>query len=73
MVGEGADLETVRKAERLLYPAEHKPRQGGPKNIGPEWRHPIINRFRDPGLPGLKPDASISPAGPAGTSERLEE
>jgi hypothetical protein len=56
IIGGGADLETVRKVERLLYPAEHKPRQG-----------------EDPGLPGLTPNASISPAGPAGTSERFEE
>jgi len=29
IIGGGAELETVRKVERLLYPAEHKARQGG--------------------------------------------
>ncbi len=53
----GFDLETVKKIERLLYLAEYKRRQSAPgvkvtkKNFGRDRRYPIVNRFRDPGLP----------------------
>jgi NAD+ synthase len=53
----GHDLETVKKIERLLYLAEYKRRQSAPgvkvtkKNFGRDRRYPIVNRFRDPGLP----------------------
>ena len=79
IVAEGYDPETVRKIERLLYLAEYKRRQSapgvkvGPKNFGRDRRYPIVNRFRDPGLAPQKPDASIAPLKPAGTSERFEE
>jgi NAD+ synthase len=79
LIASGYDPETVHRVERLLYLAEYKRRQSapgvkvGPKNFGRDRRYPIVNRFRDPGLPALKPDASIAPARPAGTSERFEE
>jgi NAD+ synthase len=79
IVAQGYDAETVRKVERLLYLAEYKRRQSapgvkvGPKNFGRDRRYPIVNRFRDPGLPAQKPDASIAPSKPAGMSERFEE
>jgi NAD+ synthase len=79
IVAEGHDPDTVRKIERLLYLAEYKRRQSapgvkvGPKNFGRDRRYPIVNRFRDPGLPAQAPDASIAPRKPLGTSERFEE
>ena len=60
IVAEGYDPETVRKVERLLYLAEYKRRQSapgvkvGPKNFGRDRRYPIVNRFRDPGLPAQR-------------------
>ncbi len=79
IVSEGYDPETVRRIEKLLYLAEYKRRQSapgvkvGPKNFGRDRRYPIVNRFRDPGLPAQAPDASIAPRKPAGTSERFEQ
>ena len=79
IVAAGYDSETVRKVERLLYLAEYKRRQSapgvkvGPKNFGRDRRYPIVNRFRDAGVAAQKPDASIAPLKPAGTSERFEE
>ncbi len=79
IVAAGYDPETVRKVERLLYLAEYKRRQSapgvkvGPKNFGRDRRYPIVNRFRDAGVAAQKPDASIAPLKPAGTSERFEE
>ena len=79
IVAEGYDPETVRRVEKLLYLAEYKRRQSapgvkvGPKNFGRDRRYPIVNRFRDPGVPAQAPDASIAPREPAGTSERFEE
>ena len=79
LIAAGFEEETVRKVERLLYLAEYKRRQSAPgvkigsKNFGRDRRYPIVNRFRDPGLPERKPDASLGPAAPAGTSERFEE
>src|SRR5271163_4217123 len=76
---EGYDPETVHKIERLLYLAEYKRRQSapgvkvGPKNFGRDRRYPIVNRFRDLGLPAQKPDPSLAPAKSIGTSERFEE
>ena len=61
IVAEGYDPETVRRVERLLYLAEYKRRQSapgvkvGPKNFGRDRRYPIVNRFRDPGLPRKSP------------------
>jgi NAD+ synthase len=45
----------------------------GPKNFGRDRRYPIVNRFRDLGLPAQKPDPSLAPAKSIGTSERFEE
>jgi NAD+ synthase len=79
IVAEGHDAETVRKVERMLYLAEYKRRQSapgvkvGPKNFGRDRRYPIVNRFRDAGLPAQAPDTSIAPVGSAGVSERFEE
>lgn len=47
-----ADLETVKRIERLLYVAEYKRRQAppgvkiGPRNFGRDRRYPITNAFR---------------------------
>jgi NAD+ synthase len=79
IVAEGYDPEIVHKVERLLYVAEYKRRQSapgvkvGPKNFGRDRRYPIVNRFRDPGLPAQEPDASVAPPKSIGTSERFEE
>jgi NAD+ synthase len=79
IIAEGFDPDTVRRVERLLYLAEYKRRQSapgvkvGPKNFGRDRRYPIVNRFRDPGLPAVAPDASIAPKGSEGMSERFEE
>jgi NAD+ synthase len=79
IVAEGYDPDMVRKVERLLYLAEYKRRQSapgvkvGPKNFGRDRRYPIVNRFRDTGLPAQQPDASIAPRKSVGTSERFEE
>jgi NAD+ synthase len=79
IIAEGFDPDTVRRVERLLYLAEYKRRQSapgvkvGPKNFGRDRRYPIVNRFRDPGLPAVPPDASIAPRGSEGGSERFEE
>jgi NAD+ synthase len=79
VIAEGFDADTVKRVERLLYLAEYKRRQSapgvkvGPKNFGRDRRYPIVNRFRDAGLPEQRPDASIAPAPSAGSSERFEE
>src|SRR6516165_8863674 len=79
IIAEGYDPETVRKVERLLYLAEYKRRQSapgvkvGPKNFGRDRRYPILNRFRDPGLPKQSPDAALAPPRSKGMSERFEE
>ncbi len=79
IIAEGFDPETVRRVERLLYLAEYKRRQSapgvkvGPRNFGRDRRYPIVNRFRDPGLPAVTPDASIGPRGSEGGAERFEE
>jgi NAD+ synthase len=79
IIADGYDAETVHRIERLLYLAEYKRRQSAPgvkvgsKNFGRDRRYPIVNRFRDPGLPLAPPNASIAPRGQAGMSERFEE
>ncbi len=79
IVARGHDLEVVKKVERLLYIAEYKRRQAAPgvkvtkKNFGRDRRYPIVNRFRDPGLPAQAPDASIAPRKIMGGAERFEE
>ncbi len=79
LIAAGCDPDTVRRVERLLYLAEYKRRQSapgvkvGPKNFGRDRRYPIVNRFRDPGLPAKAPDESIAPLKSLGASERFEE
>ena len=79
IVARGHALDTVKKIERLLYLAEYKRRQSAPgvkvthKNFGRDRRYPIVNRFRDSGLPARAPDASLSPKKPLGSAERFEE
>jgi NAD+ synthase len=66
IVADGFDRETVMKVERMLNIAEYKRRQAAPgvkvtlKNFGRDRRYPITNRFRDPGTPLPKPDASAA-------------
>ena len=49
----------------MLNLAEYKRRQAAPgvkvtlRNFGRDRRYPITNRFRDPGTPLPKPDASL--------------
>ena len=75
----GHDIEIVKKIERLLYLAEYKRRQSAPgvkvtrKNFGRDRRYPIVNRFRDKGVPAQLPDFSIAPESPIGFSERFED
>jgi hypothetical protein len=46
----------LKKIERLFFLAEYKRRQSAPgvkvtvKNFGRDWRYPIVNLFRDPGV-----------------------
>ncbi len=79
IVARGHDPEIVKKVERLLYLAEYKRRQSAPgvkvtkKNFGRDRRYPIVNRFRDQGMPLTAPDAALAPAKVQGTSERFED
>src|SRR5499425_928598 len=65
IVAEGFDRETVMKVERMLHLAEYKRRQAAPgvkvtlKNFGRDRRYPIVNRFRDSGVPLPKPDDTL--------------
>ena len=67
VIGEGFDPDTVKRVERLLYLAEYKRRQSapgvkvGPKNFGRDRRYPIVNRFRDAGLPEQRPMRRLRP------------
>ena len=60
------------RVERMLNLAEYKRRQAAPgvkvtlRNFGRDRRYPIVNRFRDPGTPLPKPDATLLSAGAAG-------
>jgi len=68
IVAEGFDRETVMRVDRMLNLAEYKRRQAAPgvkvtlRNFGRDRRYPIVNKFRDPGTPLPKPDATISAA-----------
>ena len=70
IVEAGFDRDTVTRIERLLHIAEYKRRQAAPgvkvtlKNFGRDRRYPITNRFRDPGTPLPKPDASLATGKP---------
>jgi NAD+ synthase len=71
IVDAGFDSNTVMKVERMLHIAEYKRRQACPgvkvtlKSFGRDRRYPIINKFRDVGLPLPKPDASLVERPPA--------
>jgi NAD+ synthase len=75
IVARGHDPETVKRIERLLYLAEYKRRQSAPgvkvtkKNFGRDRRYPIVNRFRDSGLPARAPDLAMAPETPAARFE----
>jgi NAD+ synthase len=66
IVAAGFDIDLVKRVDRMLNLAEYKRRQAAPgvkvtlRNFGRDRRYPIVNRFRDPGTPLPKPDASVS-------------
>ena len=66
IVAAGFDRDTVMRVDRMLNLAEYKRRQAAPgvkvtlRNFGRDRRYPIVNRFRDPGTPLPKPDATLS-------------
>ena len=65
IIAEGFDGDMVRRIERLLHLAEYKRRQSAPgvkvtlRNFGRDRRYPIVNRFRDQGLPPYEPDQAL--------------
>jgi NAD+ synthase len=71
IVAAGFDRDTVLKVERLLHLAEYKRRQAAPgvkvtlKNFGRDRRYPIVNRFRDSGVPLPEPDRGLLKSGAA--------
>ena len=66
IVEEGFDKDTVLRVDRMLNLAEYKRRQAAPgvkvtlRSFGRDRRYPIVNKFRDPGTPLPKPDATIA-------------
>ena len=78
IVADGFDREVVAKVERMLNVAEYKRRQAAPgvkvtlRNFGRDRRYPITNRFRDPGTPLPKPDASLVKGQAAAKSEAFD-
>ena len=77
IVEEGFDLDTVLRIDRMLNLAEYKRRQAAPgvkvtlRNFGRDRRYPIVNKFRDPGTPLPKPDASLA-AGSVAKAESFD-
>jgi len=73
IVDAGFDRETVMRVDRMLNLAEYKRRQAAPgvkvtlRSFGRDRRYPITNRFRDPGTPLPKPDASLVSGQPVKT------
>jgi len=71
IVEAGFDRDTVLRVDRMLNLAEYKRRQAAPgvkvtlRNFGRDRRYPITNRFRDPGTPVPKPDATLVSGTPA--------
>jgi NAD+ synthase len=65
IVEAGFDRDLVMKVARMLDLAEYKRRQAAPgvkvtaRNFGRDRRYPIVNRFRDSGLPLPEPDRSL--------------
>jgi NAD+ synthase len=78
IVAAGFDRDTVMKVERMLNLAEYKRRQAAPgvkvtlKNFGRDRRYPIVNRFRDPGVPPAEPDLTLLKSGRASKSEAFD-
>jgi NAD+ synthase len=66
IVTAGFDRDTVMRVDRMLNLAEYKRRQAAPgvkvtlRNFGRDRRYPIVNKFRDPGTPLPRPDATVS-------------
>lgn len=79
IIARGHEADVVRRVQHLLYLAEYKRRQSAPgvkvtrKNFGRDRRYPIVNRFRDSGQALREPDATLSPKGMKGYSERFED
>jgi NAD+ synthase len=65
IVAAGFDPAIVTRVDRMLNIAEYKRRQAAPgvkvtlRGFGRDRRYPITNKFRDPGTPLPKPDATI--------------
>jgi NAD+ synthase len=63
---------------RMLDLAEYKRRQAAPgvkvtlRNFGRDRRYPIVNRFRDNGMPLPQPDASVLAAAIALKTEAFD-
>ena len=74
----GFDRDTVMRVERMLNLAEYKRRQAAPgvkvtlKNFGRDRRYPIVNRFRDSGLPIPEPDNSLVKNGGIAKSDAFD-
>jgi NAD+ synthase len=69
IVEAGFDRELVMKVDRLLNIAEYKRRQAAPgvkvtlRSFGRDRRYPIVNRFRDPGIPVPQQDPKVTESG----------
>jgi NAD+ synthase len=78
IVAAGFDCDTVTKVERMLNLAEYKRRQAAPgvkvtlRNFGRDRRYPIVNRFRDNGMPLPEPDRSLVKSGGAAKGEAFD-
>jgi len=74
----GYDRDTVVRVERMLNLAEYKRRQAAPgvkvtlKNFGRDRRYPIVNRFRDSGVPLPEPDKTLLKNGGAAKSAAVD-
>jgi NAD+ synthase len=74
IVAAGFDAAIVTRVDRMLNLAEYKRRQAAPgvkvtlRGFGRDRRYPITNKFRDPGTPLPKPDATLV----AGIATRTE-
>jgi NAD+ synthase len=77
IVAAGFDAGIVTRVDRMLNLAEYKRRQAAPgvkvtlRGFGRDRRYPITNKFRDPGTPLPKPDATIA-AGVATKTEAFD-
>jgi NAD+ synthase len=66
------------RVERMLNLAEYKRRQAAPgvkvtlKNFGRDRRYPIVNRFRDSGMPIPEPDNSLVKNGGIAKSDAFD-